>query len=1157
MKKISKIISMCLICVLAIAGAITGLFLMNKKPNNEDPSVIEPVNIYYATAEENTGAALAAEEKKGGAHYVGKGSLLELTSGLTRGQEANYGGAIYIDNGGRFVLNGGTISYNKSKDAAAIYVEAGATLIIGDNVVIQNNGYVEFDEYVVNYYVDGVLSNSVVQGAPVVNIDNVGKNSEGEKIDYTMCNGFFTDTTYIVPLEEGETVPLTLSEGSAQTVTASTAERNVYTLIATPEKLSFTEVDEGYSVKGVEGITGGVVVPQQYKAEGEDEAADVIELEDSAFMSSGITSLYINTNITIISEGCCADSQIESINITENITGIRYCAFELCGFLGKLRISKSVEYIDTPVLINTGGVELTVDADNPIYDSRDNCNIIVETATNKAIAITTYEDLINMPNTIKIIGASACMDIYGLDGIDKLEIPEGIEEIESSAFSTAYSIPSVTSVVLPQSLKSIENYVFETWRNLSELTIKSGLTSVERSAFVNSQDYFLPIKTLNIDMVTIPDSTFNFPTLETLTIGDNAKTISADAFKDCAALNEVIVGKGVTSVDSAAFTGCDAVKDMFVYCNLSSYANLPCGSVETLTFDVAKDYPSTLAQLAKCKTIIVGDLVKRITSQMFQNNKVLENITIGYGIKLISSFAFRYCSNLKTVNMPTGAENKTSSLTQLGQGAFTDCVSLTEMTLPGTITTISMQTFNGCSSLKEVTLEEGMATIPTTAFLNCSSLTTVNMPTTLTTINERAFEGCVSLETITIPETITTLGAKTFNGCTKLKTVNIEEGIEIIPANMFANCSALTEVVARESASDNPNGIANKVVLPTTITEIGATVFTGCEALMSVTIPASVTSLEVSSIRGADNLKYLSVQAGNSVYYDGSRFSGSNGVSGRNIILTEIYDDEGYSTGEYSVYLGANNAVIPKNSSITQIGRYAFYYKHITSINIPANITLIGLSSFQYCDKLTNLTFDNPAVTSTNGLELEAHAFRDCSSLTSVSFPDRMRIIRPYSFLGTKITSVDLSACSILRIIGKDAFDTSVLTSFIIHNGGTYCADSIDVNDWLEAANDYITVCEVSFYVHEWWLWQSSEIGYDIEPYYSVRVTDTYDGYETYLEEQGITEYDIIDHYYENYFLDYVERDLWDGGTWSSLNSVAFLEAIWEEGLYLVRGNVS
>jgi len=1418
MKKISKIISMCLICVLAIAGAITGLVLMNKKPNNEDSSVIEPVNIYYATAEENTGAALAAEEKKGGAHYVGKGSLLELTSGLTRGQEANYGGAIYIDNGGRFVLNGGTISYNyaeyggaiyvaaggvcelnagtisynKSKDAAAIYVEAGATLIIGDNVVIQNNGYVEFDEYVVNYYVDGVLTNSVSQGAPVVNIDNVGTDGAGDEIDYTMCNGFFTDSTYIVPLEEGETIPFD-SEVSGQSATVSTSERNVYTKKATPEKLSFTELDDGnYSVRGIDGITGAVVIPQQYKAEGEDEARDVVEIEEAAFSGFyNITNLYINTNITIIPVACCADSSIGTINITEHITEIHDVAFEWCG-LEELRISKSVEYIGEKVVTGyIGWMRIIVDEENPVYDSRDNCNIIVETATNNAIAIIDYEDFINMPNTIKIIGKSACVDMYGLEDLDKLEIPEGIEEIQDYAFKlNSFDEIRVTSVVLPQSLQELGASVFEEW-NLSELTVKSGLTTVDEGALKNYDGSFLPITTLNIDMVTIPGSTFNFPSLETLTIGDNATTISANAFNGCSALNEVVVGKGVKTVNSAAFTGCDAVKDMSVYCNAdnTNYSYLPCNSIETLTFDVAKTFPSAFAKLPNLKTIVMGDLVTSVGWRLFMSNAVIEDVTIGYGVKSIDAFAFRECTNLRKVTMPATTEDKIPALTTLKQGAFYKCSALQELLIPGTITDIALQTCYMCPGLQKAVLEEGLGMLPSVMFADCSNLTEVNIPSTVTSIGERAFENCALLETINIPGVVTTINGKAFNGCSKLKTVNFEEGITAISSNMFTNCSSLTEIITRANASDIPTGVEGKVVLPTTLTEVGFSSFSGCSALTKVILPDSVQSASGSAFsgcsslstfisgkklstfganvfQGCTSLSYIvcepetsdlvaddyvgelvlrdsitvipesmfhscsgllgveipesSVNIGNSAFYGCSNipqitlslntttlgsaifygcsnleevtlrgpitswaptssifgncsslktlnigkymtsmptipslatietcdmsessvtdilastfqncsslknltlpaglltigaqaFNGCTSLTVLNLpkLLTSIevssvrgaknlaaltIDDSNavYTNGATNsnvlikrdtreLVIGANNAVIPSSSSVvTSIGRYAFYYKNIYSINIPANITLIGLSAFQYCEELTNLTFDNPAVTSTNGLELEAHAFRDCSSLGSVSFPDRMKIIRAYSFLGTAITSVDLSDCSNLIMVGKKAFDAYNLTSFSIYASDMVEEDEAFVDEgeyYYDGSLFYQYWVDIYPQVYQWYLSGSSGSESVRNCYYTKTNSDGVtiaspegDGYTVYFDfyigdadygdpEDVYKDPDIIDSIIADHMIDpsiiYAYGIGYDGG----LLSLGFLQYIWEvDGPYhLLRAPV-
>ena len=88
--------------------------------------------------------------------------------------------------------------------------------------------------------------------------------------------------------------------------------------------------------------------------------------------------------------------------------------------------------------------------DNPVYDSRENCNAIIETATDKLLAGTMNTVI---PSSVKTIGTEAFYWSYNLHSID---FPEGLEVIEESAFSDS----RLTEIVLPSTLQSIGGWGF-------------------------------------------------------------------------------------------------------------------------------------------------------------------------------------------------------------------------------------------------------------------------------------------------------------------------------------------------------------------------------------------------------------------------------------------------------------------------------------------------------------------------------------------------------------------------------------------------------------------------------------------------------------------------------------------------------------------------
>lgn len=85
-------------------------------------------------------------------------------------------------------------------------------------------------------------------------------------------------------------------------------------------------------------------------------------------------------------------------------------------------------------------------------------------------------------------------------------------------------------------------------------------------------------------------------------------------------------------------------------------------------------------------------------------------------------------------------------------GAFANCTSLEEITLPDTVTAINASAFRGCSGLKKIVLPSGLKTIGNGAFYNCSQWAgDVIIPETVTTINAQAFQGCSSIKNLYLP----------------------------------------------------------------------------------------------------------------------------------------------------------------------------------------------------------------------------------------------------------------------------------------------------------------------------------------------------------------------------------------------------------------------
>ena len=155
-------------------------------------------------------------------------------------------------------------------------------------------------------------------------------------------------------------------------------------------------------------------------------------------------------------------NKITSLTIGSDVTSIGANAFNGCCSLSSIHIPASVTSIEEDAFVSCTNVPaITVAAGNTVYDSRDNCNAIIETNTNKLIlgCINT-----TIPATVTEIGKKAFENC----DMTAIAIPYGVITIGYAAFNGCMEL---TSVTIPASVTSIGNNAFYDCTNLSSVTI--------------------------------------------------------------------------------------------------------------------------------------------------------------------------------------------------------------------------------------------------------------------------------------------------------------------------------------------------------------------------------------------------------------------------------------------------------------------------------------------------------------------------------------------------------------------------------------------------------------------------------------------------------------------------------------------------------------
>ena len=166
----------------------------------------------------------------------------------------------------------------------------------------------------------------------------------------------------------------------------------------------------------------------------------VTSIGNGAFSGcSGLTSVNIPNSVTSIGSstfyGC---SRMTSVIIGNSVMSIGSSAFSGCSGLTSITIPNSVTSIGEGAFYNCSGLtSVTVKSGNVVYDSRDNCNAIIETASNKLIA-GSFKTII--PNSVTSIGNGA---FFGCSGLTSVTIPNSVTSIGSYAFDGCLGLTSV------------------------------------------------------------------------------------------------------------------------------------------------------------------------------------------------------------------------------------------------------------------------------------------------------------------------------------------------------------------------------------------------------------------------------------------------------------------------------------------------------------------------------------------------------------------------------------------------------------------------------------------------------------------------------------------------------------------------------------------
>lgn len=655
-----------------------------------------------------------------------------------------------------------------------------------------------------------------------------------------------------------------------------------------------------------------------------------LSCDGSVFQGLNIKEVTIGEHVRVIGDivfyGC---AQLETVVMGANVESIGYGAFNGCTMLKSILFPSTLETVGNYAFKDCSSLSSIVLDSSPSYGTScfDGCEAITSIEYNcKNIArLPTYSNASSITNVVigknvKAIGEEAFRGF----GITSIEIPEGVTSIGICAF---LDCENLTSISIPEGMKTIGVGAFEGCISLTAVTIPSSVTEIGDHAFWNVP----AVVTLYPE--NIGTWFQNNDAIREVILAEGVKTIAAEAFLGCSALESITIPASVVEIGENAFSNLNALATLKLYC---------------------KEVGDWFSGSSILKEVTIGDLAESIPANAFSDCSALEKVSLGRNIKSIGDYAFFRCSGLTEINFPQHLESigkeafEESGITAveipqtikaIGIGAFENCDAITSVTfscqevgdwfsglkgikkivIGDETTTISDYAFGGCSSLESVTLGKNLAKIGEYAFSRCSALTLIDIPQTVTEIGEGTFSDCSSLSSVIVRNEVPLDNMQiAFGGISDEAILYVPQGCKAAYEEAFSEYIIFKQIVelgAQDGVSYSPtqdggvkidkySGTENQVAIPEKIiideveyevTAIADEAFKDNLELQEVTIPTSIKTIGANAFAGCENLKviknYNGVPVDLSAYQAASRTRASGattvfaGVDTENCVL--------------------------------------------------------------------------------------------------------------------------------------------------------------------------------------------------------------------------------------------------------------------------------
>ena len=706
----------------------------------------------------------------------------------------------------------------------------------------------------------------------------------------------------------------------------------------------------------------------------------VVDNNNTVFDSRENCNAIIKTSTNELLYGC------NNSIIPNGVSAILYPAFNGYKGITSLSIPASVTRIEDNAFVGcTELASINVDAANPKYDSRDNCNAIIETETNKLI-LAGNNALI--PNSVTAFSQNAFKNcIY-------VSLPDGMEKITYNMFN---GCDKLETIIIPASVNFIESEAFCKCTNLAKVIISDGdseLTFVR--SYGNRGRYCFedcPLDTIYIgrtfkgqydyDYVNGVHSSpfYGKTTISDVQFGDRVTEIGRDAFNGCIGLTSMTLPESVNSIGYCAFEGCTGLSNIYI--------------------------PNS---------------VEKIEGRAFYGCKSLQSITIPKSIDTIEQYTFSSCEGLTSLVIP-------SYVNTIKENAFAGCDNLSDLIFEDDTTMICIESYN-FNNYPIKTLYLGRSISANNWCLyNLQTVSNLTISKSVTNLSGSVFKNC-KIKTLTFKEGEDTLKFVNYGWSNNIIQQPFDEcsidsiymGRIIVHENIYSSRYTTTKNPFTRTESTFSLRIGNN------IKEIGDNAFSGWK-IDSLYIPKTVEKIGSSPFYSCSYLHDIFIEDG----VDTLRFDegiGFYGIQLRNLYLgRNISYPEGRSPFQNNKESLSSLTI---GRCVTKINEYQFYgCSALDTLNIPTNIMEIGKDAFNLCRGLTFVNIEDceePLTIDNNFMNCE---LKKVYLGRNINYPDHFSPFSGLEYLdsliiGEKVTAIGNAAFTDCRNL-KDVVSYSAI----------------------------------------------------------------------------------------------------------------------------------